>query len=137
MARDWAKYKSENAERIRAVNRETAARNRAANPERYKQRRRESYHRTRAAVRDRRIEKLFGVSPDLYLLVEQEQEGVCAICRQPQNAHNTDKLSVDHNHVTGEFRGLLCAKCNLGLGQFEDDPERLAAAITYLRERKR
>lgn len=65
-----------------------------------------------------------------------EQDGVCAICGQPDSSRtprgNAKALAVDHNHATGQVRGLLCANCNKGIGNLGDDPHRLAAAIRYL-----
>lgn len=55
-----------------------------------------------------------------------QQDDKCAICRQAV------RLFYDHDHKTGNGRGMLCQLCNLGLGQFRDDPERLARAIRYL-----
>lgn len=57
------------------------------------------------------------------------QEGRCAVC---QVDLVTVKACVDHNHVTGEVRGLLCNTCNQGLGYFSDDPDRLLMAAAYL-----
>jgi len=54
------------------------------------------------------------------------QDGRCAICHERPADH------VDHDHLTGRVRALLCFNCNGGLGQFRDDPELLAAAIEYL-----
>ena len=55
------------------------------------------------------------------------QSGRCAICTDPMtNPH------VDHCHSSSTVRGLLCTNCNVGLGQFKDDPTRLLAAVAYL-----
>ena len=55
----------------------------------------------------------------------------CAICQISQNKLKIS-LSVDHDHKTGEIRGLLCSNCNLGLGKFKDNPEIIMSAIRYL-----
>lgn len=60
------------------------------------------------------------------------QNNLCAICRVDKPGGNSTHWHVDHNHVTGQVRGLLCGRCNLGLGYFRDDTGRLASAITYL-----
>lgn len=67
------------------------------------------------------------------------QGGVCAICRKPETySHYLSKqvrrLSVDHNHITGEVRGLLCHKCNLLIGGAEDSIDILYSTIEYLKE---
>lgn len=55
----------------------------------------------------------------------------CTICGTAQ----TKRLSADHCHKSGKFRGLLCPNCNVGLGFFKDDPVRLLAAIKYLKNK--
>jgi hypothetical protein len=67
-----------------------------------------------------------------YNTLLDEQNHCCAICRR-HVSELTKALSLDHNHETGKTRGLLCHRCNLGIGKFEDDPEILQAATDYLK----
>jgi hypothetical protein len=63
------------------------------------------------------------------------QNGVCAICLQPETCGPNGKprrLAIDHCHETKAVRGLLCMTCNMVLGQFRDSVERFEAAIRYL-----
>lgn len=59
------------------------------------------------------------------------QKGLCACCGDPPGEK---ALSVDHDHITGQVRDLLCQRCNPGIGYFQDDPERLQKAIDYLQK---
>jgi hypothetical protein len=57
----------------------------------------------------------------------------CEICgKRPESIA---RLRIDHDHLTGKVRGLLCSNCNVGLGMFDDDPELLEQAAEYLREK--
>jgi hypothetical protein len=77
-----------------------------------------------------------GLEPELVVAHFRSHHGACDICGgTPQDGdRRTVRLCIDHDHVTGEFRGLLCAACNIGLGKFKDDPQILAAAIEYLNQ---
>lgn len=81
----------------------------------------------------------YGLTLDDYERKHSRQRGLCYICNRPERAIDKRygvprKLSVDHDHKTGFVRGLLCMKCNRGLGLFEDNEDLLAAAIAYLRK---
>lgn len=76
------------------------------------------------------LAKKYGMSPADVEQMLLEQDGKCAICRKVLlNPH------VDHDHTTGEVRGLLCYLCNLGIGLLQEDVENLQNAITYLAPR--
>lgn len=64
-----------------------------------------------------------------------KQEGRCAICRTdvPGGRGTRRGWHIDHNHETGQVRGLLCYGCNGGIGFFKEDPDVLSAAIEYIR----
>lgn len=74
----------------------------------------------------------YGITVEDYERILAEQHGVCNICLQEQTTARNN-LCVDHCHITGEVRGLLCDHCNVGLGRFKDDPELLLRAVEYLK----
>lgn len=95
----------------------------------------------RAKYIGRDLLKLYGITLEDYQSMLGRQSGCCAICgtnspfgRLDNNARKRKRrtFSVDHCHATGKVRGLLCGRCNIALGNFEDDTELLRAAIAYI-----
>jgi len=84
-----------------------------------------------------RFFRQYGITREQRERVYADQNGCCAICKK---SFPSKQLHTDHDHSTGRgingyggaFRGLLCVKCNHGLGMFDDDPQRLMVAIAYL-----
>ena len=71
------------------------------------------------------------------LLVMREAQGDrCAICKG-ERCGPGDRLHIDHDHVTGKVRALLCSRCNTMIGLAGDDPARLTAAAAYIRRHRR
>lgn len=85
--------------------------------------------RYRSYLRNWNLQKKYGISLEEYEALLESQDGVCAICRK----EDTSRYHVDHDHETGEVRGLLCGDCNKGLGMFKDNPDALQSAIDYLK----
>lgn len=75
--------------------------------------------------------KQYGINFEDYDRMFIEQNGCCAICGKHQTKEKKS-LHVDHNHKTGKIRGLLCQKCNHGVGLFNDNLDLLKKAIEYL-----
>lgn len=113
------------------------------NPEKVKEiseryRKTEKYRKTYVSNHLRRT---YGISYDDYFAIYSAQGEACAICgrselRREQSGKRKQilPLFVDHDHTTGKVRGLLCSKCNSGLGMFEDNIDSLITAISYLKE---
>ena len=76
--------------------------------------------------------KEYGITLDEYNEMFAEQNGCCAVCEKHQIEFK-DSLSVDHCHETGDVRGLLCFKCNTGIGKLGDNIEGLERALKYLK----
>jgi hypothetical protein len=112
---DWRKKNPERyraiARRSKAKNREKSRRWREANPER---------------IRANERLRVYGLTDEAYQALLTSQAGRCAICG------NAGTLHVDHDHKTGAVRGLLCPRCNMGIGMMDEDLDRLAASIRYL-----
>jgi hypothetical protein len=81
-----------------------------------------------------RLKKEYGMTYEEYNQQLEKQGGVCAICKNPPRGkgRTASILHVDHNHLTGIRRGLLCFPCNAGLGNMQDDPSLLRLAAEYL-----
>ena len=77
------------------------------------------------------LKKKYGLSLEEYFSMIDQQGGICAVCSGPPVGHG--HLVVDHDHKTGTVRKLLCDKCNLGLGYFNDNPELMEKAAAYVR----
>ena len=90
----------------------------------------------KARMIDRRsILKKYGITPEKYDSILITQNKQCGICKKPASKFKRN-LSVDHNHETGKIRGLLCNKCNRGIGNFNDDVEIMNRGAEYLRRGK-
>jgi|ERR1043166_1616143 formate dehydrogenase maturation protein FdhE len=79
-----------------------------------------------ASVNNWKASGIVGMTPEKYLAMLAEQHGVCAVCQSPPTAHR--RLAVDHDHLTGTPRSLLCSVCN-ALAQ---DIHRVRAVLQYL-----
>lgn len=96
--------------------------------------------RKRSEVEKDRIRRLaaYGLTLRDYEDLLASQGRVCAICKRPEGRRSTQNgkvmpLHVDHDHVTGEIRGLLCSRCNTAIGLLRDDVDVVSSAVDYLK----
>jgi hypothetical protein len=78
------------------------------------------------------LAKKYGLTPQQADDLLAAQGGRCAICRSEPSDKRGFRMHVDHDHTTGQVRGILCGPCNRGIGQLGDDPDLLQAAADYL-----
>lgn len=113
---------------------ETKKRWRENNPEKikeiYERYCRNNPEKIKKTYRKSHLKCLYDLSCEDWLKIWESQDGKCAICGKTfvkqSDAH------VDHNHKTGKVRSLLCNKCNMGMGCFNDDSELTAKVTKYL-----
>jgi len=89
-----------------------------------------------------KLKRLYGITVDEYYSMLKSQDGGCAICgtkipsERKRKFTSIEMFFVDHCHATGKVRGLLCNRCNRGIGFFDDSINKLNSAINYLEEAK-
>ena len=113
-------YRQEHTEEHRASSRAWAE----ANPER----------KARNSWRSAMLVK-YGLTEERHAQMWADQRGLCALCEKPPKpvyVGGAAVLHVDHDHVTGRVRALLCKDCNNGLGNFFDEPDLLRRAADYI-----
>jgi hypothetical protein len=86
--------------------------------------------KTYPAANHRRIKRTYGITWEERETLLKSQEGCCAICKKLESQFKS-RLAIDHCHTTGRIRGLLCVRCNTGIGNL-NSPELLTAATKYL-----
>lgn len=107
-----------------------------------KRRNRRTQWKTRAErAKNSKLYQKYGIRLAEYNALLEKQGGVCAICGQPETKmqarakggeKTVDSLQVDHDHVTGKVRGLLCWRCNVSIVKLLEDRELFKAAAKYL-----
>jgi len=78
------------------------------------------------------LKSKYGITLVDYQKMLDLQNGKCAICGSDKPKGNYRHFAVDHNHTTGELRGLLCTQCNTGIGLLQDSPDLLLKAAEYI-----
>lgn len=86
-----------------------------------------------------RLRRLYGITPEQYFSMLEEQQHRCKICEVHQselksNFAGRDVFRIDHCHDTGKVRGLLCDSCNVSLGHMKENVESLSRMIDYIKE---
>lgn len=103
------------------------------------------YHENAEYHRDVNFQKNYGISLAQVKDMIDQQEGLCAICGRPERGKGAGgstpggngkvkMIGVDHNHDTGQIRGMLCSPCNTGIGLLGDSASRVLSALVYLRK---
>lgn len=137
------RYRLANLEKVKEANRNYRENNpdkiktyrqkhRAANRESLKQRDHNYYKANPDKYYEQSLKKRYGLTLEGYDKLLTLQGGKCAICQTTEPGAKRSRFMVDHDHQTGQVRGLLCHHCNVGLGYFKDSQEALKAALEYL-----
>jgi hypothetical protein len=86
--------------------------------------------RAKEPLRRAHLKAKYGLTVEQYDELLASQGGGCAVCGR--TATEKRPLHVDHDHVSGRVRGILCFNCNVGIGSFQDSPTVMLAALEYL-----
>lgn len=122
-----SKWNAKNREKMRAYYKKWAATNR----EKVLKAQKAHYKRTKSKYQERHLMKKYGITLKDFQEMLTQQNNACAICMTSLNNPH-----VDHCHVSGKIRALLCKHCNSMLGMAKDNPNTLIAGVNYLEKYK-
>ena len=122
-------YAQQNRQKIR----ECCRKSRLNNLEQYRERERAYYHANKNKIREKTLKAKYGIALSQYNMILAMQEFKCACC-ETEDPGGNGSFNVDHDHNTGQIRGLLCQNCNAGIGQLGDTIEGILNAVRYLGE---
>jgi hypothetical protein len=91
-------------------------------------------------IRETKLKQAYGVDMAWYNAKHKEQNNSCAICKEPETfiwRGKVPRLAVDHDHLTGEARGLLCKACNTSLGAIKEKIETALNMVEYIKKFKK
>jgi hypothetical protein len=86
-------------------------------------------------IKNSKLKQTYGITLDQFKQMSAEQNGVCAVCKNPETVVWKGKLvdlSVDHSHETGDFRDLLCVRCNRALDALRENRNSILALLDYV-----
>ena len=123
------RWRKNNPERARALDNARAAKKYAANPEKGRAKTQAWQKANPEKVRKMRHDGMYGKGAHDHMQQQVlEQGNCCAVCKEAL----TSSPHLDHNHETKQWRGALCGRCNVGLGNFRENQAFLQAAVEYL-----
>lgn len=97
-----------------------------------------SYYADLDKIRNKELKHKFGITKSEYDIIHKSQDGKCKICNKPESTLGRNgkmrPLAVDHDHLNDKIRGLLCARCNTGIGLLYEDISILESAIKYIEQ---
>ena len=126
-----AKYYVENKEEI--IIKKSNSYN--TNRDKLLKRQRQKYKNNPEYFKNIDLKKAYGITLERYSQILSTQNNSCAICKKHKD-NFTKSLAVDHCHLTGKVRGLLCTNCNRALGNLKDSIDSAINAVTYLEVHK-
>lgn len=88
--------------------------------------------RNPSVTKAQRLKGKYKLTMEEFQALLAKQSEVCAICKTDNWGGRSNNPHVDHDHLSGEVRGLLCTNCNVGLGRFKDSSTFLRSAADYL-----
>lgn len=127
------KYYEQNKEKVLKQSKDYYKTNKEVVQKKHKIYREENKEAIKNKWHKRYLKHTYNLPIEEYTNMLNAQNNCCKICNLPPK---NKRLSVDHCHVTGDVRGLLCSSCNQALGMFKDKIDLLENAIIYLRDHK-